>query len=88
MSDMDKDLYTKTIQLAKTTKLSPKEICTNLKVTERWFYKFISGEIKNPGVIHVQNLFNLLIESLPEYEKTDNRHLSDRRDSRRKKVIN
>lgn len=84
---MDKDLYTKTIELAKTTTLSPKEICTNLRVTERWFYKFISGEIKNPGVIHVQNLFNLLVENLPEFEKADQRHTSERRVNRRAKII-
>lgn len=78
---MNKDLYTKTVELAKTTTLSPKEISTNLKLTERWFYKFISGEIKNPGVIHVQNLFNLLSKNLIDIDK---RRVSDRRESRRK----
>lgn len=84
---MDKDLYTQTVELAKTTKLTPKEICINLQVTERWFYKFISGEIKNPGVIHVQNLFNLLVANLPEQDKPDSRQAPDRRVNRRKIVI-
>lgn len=83
---MNKDLYNRTIELAKSTKLSPKDICASLKVTERWFYKFISGEIKNPGVHNVQSLHDLLIKHSPEHKNDDKRSGDDRRASRRKKI--
>jgi transcriptional regulator with XRE-family HTH domain len=57
---MDKDLLTKTIELAKTTNQSPKEICKELKKSERWYYKVMSGEIDNPGVKTIQKLHDLL----------------------------
>jgi hypothetical protein len=84
---MNTDLYNRTIELAKSTTLSPKDICASLKVTERWFYKFMSGEIKNPGVHNVQSLHDLLSQNEPQSQKDDKRHLSDRRASRRKPVV-
>jgi hypothetical protein len=57
---MDKDLLTKTLELAKSTRIPPKTLCADIGVTERWYYKLIRGDIKNPGVIHVQNLYKRL----------------------------
>ena len=57
---MDFNLLEKTLDYAKRTKYSVKDICSAIHVTERWYYKLLSGEIKNPGVKHVQNLHNLL----------------------------
>lgn len=79
MLSMNKDLYNQTIDLAKSTKLSPKDICASLKVTERWFYKFISGEIKNPGVHNVQQLHDLLICHTADSNCAEKRSLVDRR---------
>ena len=59
---MNYNLYTTTLILAKNTRISRKEICSHLKVTERWLYKFLSGEIKNPGVHNVQSLHDFLIK--------------------------
>ena len=60
ISVMDFNLLEKTLDYAKRTKYSVKDICSAIHVTERWYYKLLSGEIKNPGVKHVQNLHNLL----------------------------
>ena len=60
ISVMDFNLLEKTLDYARQTKCSVKDICSAIHVTERWYYKFLSGEIKNPGVKHVQNLHNLL----------------------------
>lgn len=84
---MNTDLYNRTIELAKTTQLSPKDICASLKVTERWFYKFISGEIKNPGVHNVQALHDLLIAHLPEGEWADKRKGERRHDRRNQNEV-
>ena len=83
MTIMKLNLLKDTLELAKHTQLTPDEIGERLNVTARWYYKFINGEIKNPGVIHVQNLFNLLSETTK-----DNRNLTDRRKNRRIKTIN
>jgi hypothetical protein len=80
---MNTDLYNLTIELAKSTTLSPKDICASLKVTERWFYKFISGEIKNPGVHNVQALHDLLIADADRREQLAGRRDSDKKLGRR-----
>lgn len=57
---MNNSLLKEAIELAKNTQIPAKEICAQLNVSERWLYKVISGEIKNPGVNTIQHLHNLL----------------------------
>lgn len=56
-------LVTETIRLAKKTDLPIREICKRAEVGERWFYKFINGEIQEPGANRVGRVHKVLSDA-------------------------
>lgn len=55
------DLLKKTLELVEISSFSAREIYEGAGVKKRWFHKFLSGEIKNPGVIFVQRVHDFLV---------------------------
>ena len=53
---MKNTLLESTLELAVNYDGNVTNLCKEVGVTPRWFYKLIAGDIKNPGVLHIQRL--------------------------------
>lgn len=54
-----KDIVQETRSLAKASKIKVSEICKAAQVKPRWYFKFISGQIKEPGAGKITRLYQL-----------------------------
>lgn len=54
------NLLDETLALARTSDRSVAEICKAARVTDRWYYMFLAGEIKDPSVRRVQRVYDFL----------------------------
>ena len=55
-------LLNATLELVKNTSIPPSESCKAVGVTTRWLKMVQAGDIKNPGVLHIQKLHDYLKE--------------------------
>jgi hypothetical protein len=53
-------LLEKTLELARSSKVPVTQTCRAAKLTTRWYYKLLSGEIPDPGVRRIQRLHDYL----------------------------
>ena len=60
------NLFAETRRLLDSCKLSRKEISTESGVGFEWLNKFAQDQIPNPGVIHVQKLYDFLVSRTVE----------------------
>lgn len=57
-----RDLVSETRRLAKASKMPVDELCAAAKVKRRWFYRFLAGDFKEPGVGKISRLYTVLTE--------------------------
>lgn len=55
-------LYEKTIQLMLDPPVQVARACRDLDLSERWWFRVVSGSIKDPGVKRMQRLHDYLVE--------------------------
>jgi hypothetical protein len=65
---MKMNLLDQTLELAGATDIPVTMICRAIGVTTRWYYKLLSGEIKDPSVRKVQKLHDYLVDRLLDDE--------------------
>lgn len=58
---MNDDLLTKTIDLAKTSRVPVHMLCKEIGVSVRWYHKLIAGKFSDPGVCKIERLHNFLL---------------------------
>ncbi|MCU7917093.1 MAG: hypothetical protein KZQ95_01890 [Candidatus Thiodiazotropha sp. (ex Epidulcina cf. delphinae)] len=56
----EKSFLDQTKQLLMETDVPIKKICKDAGLSTRWYYRFISGDIKDPGVQRIQRLHDYL----------------------------
>tara|TARA_Y100000590_G_scaffold456291_1_gene606580 strand:+ start:370 stop:663 length:294 start_codon:yes stop_codon:yes gene_type:complete len=71
-----KDIFKETkILMQSTNTKNIQHICDEIKVSTRWFYGVKKGEIKEPSVIKIMAIYDLLSDqnknSLPIYKQGD-----------------
>lgn len=57
---MNTNLLDTTLELAKASDLPVPRICEATGVSLRWYYKLLSGELKDPSVRRIQRLHDYL----------------------------
>jgi len=53
-------LFEQTLGLMEQSTIPIASLCRELKVTERWYYKLLAGDIKDPSVNRIQRLHDYL----------------------------
>lgn len=56
------DLVNETRQLAKASKIPVSDICEAAQIKPRWYYRFISGDFKDPGANKIARLHQVLAD--------------------------
>ena len=54
------DLVHETRDLAKASKIPVSDICKAAQIKPRWYYRFISGDFKDPGANKIMRLHQVL----------------------------
>jgi len=57
---MQKSLLDKTLELARASDGSIRQICRDIRVSTEWYHKLMAGKIHDPGVRRVQRLHDYL----------------------------
>ena len=57
------NLHEETKMLAVKPSVPVSRICTDLGIHKTWWYKWINGEIPNPGVERIQEIHDYLINN-------------------------
>lgn len=66
MSELN--LYERTIQLMLDPPVQVARACRDLQLSERWWFRVVSGSIKDPGVKRMQRLHDYLTEKSRQNE--------------------
>lgn len=66
MSELN--LYERTIQLMLDPPVQVTRACRDLQLSERWWFRVVSGSIKDPGVKRMQRLHDYLTEQSRQNE--------------------
>ena len=62
------NLLEATLALARKTKRPSKDICREIGVTLRWYQMVLAGEIREPSVVKIQRLHDLLVDEAESIE--------------------
>ena len=54
------NLLDETMALAREMRRSKREVALECGISTRWLHKLLAGQIKNPGVVHIQRLHDVL----------------------------
>ncbi len=54
------DLMTETMDLAKSADLPVADICQAAAIKPRWYYRFLAGDFKDPGINKIMRLHKVL----------------------------
>lgn len=58
----ENNLYDRTIALMREPPVQVAKACRDLGISERWWFRVVSGSIRDPGVKRMQKLHDYLIE--------------------------